>query len=154
MKLNVLVGGVGVPQQWPWDVLGGLLWLPPGWSYTCTYWSTTVSQGKKTLRGTCAFCECRNIYFFLFNYKCVFGFVCVCGAFRTQVSARWGSCSVAVVLVLLWPVRSVWRVYPRHPLGKYFSLKVSKLFLKWLNLINRHLSWYKIPFSSLKYCWK
>lgn len=43
---NASVGGAGVPQQWPGDVLGGLLRLPPGWSNTCSYWSSTVSKGK------------------------------------------------------------------------------------------------------------
>lgn len=45
---NILVGGLGVSQQRPRDVLGGLFWLSPGWSHTCSYWSPTISQGEKT----------------------------------------------------------------------------------------------------------
>lgn len=52
--INILfarVGGVGVPQQRPWDVLGGLLRLPPGWSHSCPHWSSTVSQGTSFPQG-------------------------------------------------------------------------------------------------------
>lgn len=34
------------PQQWPSDVHGGLLWLPPGRAGACAYWSATDQKGK------------------------------------------------------------------------------------------------------------
>lgn len=131
LNFTASVGGIGVPQQRPWDVLGGLLRLPPGWSNTSPYWSSTVSQGKTFFNWVTSLLSPLCIEFSFCFYCRRFPFFCV---FRMQVSVRWGSCWAAVVSVSLWPVRSVWRAYPRHPLARSCSTKVRKPSLKSLKL--------------------
>lgn len=46
-KFFCLLGGTGVPKQWPWHVLGGFLRLPACRGHPCAHWSTTVTTGNK-----------------------------------------------------------------------------------------------------------
>lgn len=155
---NASIGGVGVPQQRPWDVLGGLLRLPAGWSNTCPYWSSTVSQGKTFFSWVTSSLSPLLYRVLVFNVTVDdFHFF---GVFRTQVSARWGSCWAAVVSVSLWPARSVWRAYPRHPLARSCSTKVRRpslksLKLNWIWILHyNHFDKIKLNLNSLTLCKK
>lgn len=87
---NIFAGGLGVSQQRPRDVLGGLFWLSPGWSHTCSYWSPAISQGEQTPAWA------QVLYRYLNCSGLTLIKLCFC---RMQVSVRWGFCWAAVVLV-------------------------------------------------------
>lgn len=42
-------GGTRVPEQWPWDVLGGILWLFACRGHSCANRGATFSQGNYSI---------------------------------------------------------------------------------------------------------